>query len=30
VRAAVERAKADIIAGRITVHDYGSDSNCPF
>ena len=30
VRAAVERAKADIIAGRISVHDYGSDSNCPF
>ncbi len=30
VRAAVERAKADIIAGRITVLDYGSDSNCPF
>ncbi len=30
VRAAVERAKADIISGRITVHDYGSDSNCPF
>ena len=30
VRAAVERAKADIIAGRISVHNYERDSNCPF
>ncbi|MDE0342157.1 MAG: BMP family ABC transporter substrate-binding protein [Deltaproteobacteria bacterium] len=30
VRTAVERAKADIIAGRITVHNYERDSNCPF
>ncbi len=30
VRAAVERAKADIIAGRIAVHNYERDSNCPF
>ncbi len=30
VRAAVERAKADIIAGGITVHNYERDSNCPF
>ena len=30
VRAAVERAKADIIAGSITVHNYERDSNCPF
>ncbi|MDE0029548.1 MAG: BMP family ABC transporter substrate-binding protein [Deltaproteobacteria bacterium] len=30
VRAAVERAKEDIIAKRITVHDYGSNSDCPF
>ncbi len=30
VRAAVERAKADIIAGRIIVHNYERDSNCPF
>jgi len=30
VRAAVERAKAAIIAGRITVHNYERDSNCPF
>ncbi len=30
VRAAIERAKADIIAGRITVHNYVRDSKCPF
>ena len=30
VRAAVERAKAAIIAGGITVHNYERDSNCPF
>lgn len=30
VRVAVERAKADIIAGRIAVHNYERDSNCPF
>jgi basic membrane protein A len=30
VRAAVEQAKADIIAGKIVVHNYESDSNCPF
>ena len=30
VRAAVERAKAAIIAGSITVHNYVRDSNCPF
>lgn len=30
VRAAVERARADIIAGRITVHNYVRDSKCPF
>lgn len=30
VRAAVERAKAAIIAGNITVHNYERDSNCPF
>ncbi len=28
--AAVEKAKADIIAGTITVHDYMSDDNCPY
>ena len=30
VRAAVERAKADIISGAIVVHNYEDDSNCPF
>ena len=29
LKAAVEKAKADIIAGSIAVHDYMSDSNCP-
>lgn len=28
MRAAVDRAKADIIAGKITVHDYESDNRC--
>ena len=28
-RAAVEAAKAKIIAGEITVHDYMSDDSCP-
>jgi len=28
--AAVEKAKADIIAGEITVHDYMSDNACPY
>jgi basic membrane protein A and related proteins len=28
--AAVEKAKADIIAGTVKVHDYMSDSNCPY
>ncbi len=30
VRAAVEQAKADIIAGAIQVHNYEADSTCPF
>ncbi|WP_419907270.1 BMP family lipoprotein [Hoeflea sp.] len=30
MRAAVEQAKADIIAGKISVHDYTSDENCPY
>jgi basic membrane protein A len=30
VKAAVEKAKADIIAGTIKVHNYESDSTCPF
>ena len=28
--AAVEKAKADIIAGTIEVHDYMSDNKCPY
>ncbi len=30
MKAAVEKAKADIIAGTITVHDYMSDTACPY
>ncbi|HSF95556.1 MAG TPA: BMP family ABC transporter substrate-binding protein [Thermohalobaculum sp.] len=30
VKAAVEKAKADIISGAIQVHNYETDSNCPF
>ena len=30
MKAAVEAAKADIIAGEITVHDYMSDNSCPY
>jgi basic membrane protein A len=29
MKASVDRAKADIIAGKITVHDYMSDNTCP-
>ena len=29
LKAAVESARADIVAGRVVVHDYMSDSNCP-
>ncbi len=29
MKAAVEKARADIIGGRITVHDYMSDNRCP-
>jgi basic membrane protein A len=29
MKASVEKAKAGIIAGKITVHDYMSDNNCP-
>ncbi len=29
MKAAVEKAKADIISGKIEVHDYMSDNNCP-
>ena len=28
--AAVDKAKADIIAGTVTVHDYMSDEKCPY
>ncbi len=30
IKAAIEKAKADIIAGTITVHNYEDDKNCPF
>ncbi|TIQ89831.1 MAG: BMP family ABC transporter substrate-binding protein, partial [Mesorhizobium sp.] len=30
MKAAVEKAKADIIAGTIKVHDYMSDNSCPY
>lgn len=30
MKAAVEAAKADIIAGKIEVHDYMSDESCPY
>jgi basic membrane protein A len=30
MKAAVEKAKADIIAGTVQVHDYMSDNNCPY
>jgi basic membrane protein A len=30
MKAAAEKAKADIIAGTIEVHDYMSDNNCPY
>jgi len=29
MKAAVDQAKADIISGKIVVHDYMSDNNCP-
>ena len=29
MQATVEKAKADIIAGKLTVHDYMSDNTCP-
>lgn len=29
MKAAVEKAKADIIAGKVSVHDYMTDSKCP-
>ncbi|MDG4901611.1 MULTISPECIES: BMP family ABC transporter substrate-binding protein [unclassified Mesorhizobium] len=30
MKAAVEKAKADIIAGKVQVHDYTTDNNCPY
>ncbi len=30
MKAAVDTAKADIISGKVTVHDYMADKNCPF
>jgi basic membrane protein A len=30
MKAAVEKAKADIIAGKVQVHDYTADNNCPY
>jgi basic membrane protein A len=30
MKAAVEQARADIISGKITVHNYESDSACPY
>ena len=30
MKAAVEKAKADIIGGTVTVHDYTSDESCPY
>ena len=30
MKAAVEAAKADIISGKVSVHDYTSDESCPY
>jgi basic membrane protein A len=30
MKAAVEAAKADIISGKVVVHDYTSDESCPY
>ncbi|CDX28114.1 MULTISPECIES: BMP family ABC transporter substrate-binding protein [unclassified Mesorhizobium] len=30
MKAAVEKAKADIISGKVQVHDYTADNNCPY
>jgi basic membrane protein A len=29
IKAKVEQAKADIVSGKITVHDYMSNNSCP-
>ncbi|WP_417671154.1 BMP family lipoprotein [Roseibium sp.] len=30
MKAAVDQARADIVSGKVVVHDYMSDQNCPF
>ena len=30
IKSAVEQARADILSGKITVHNYENDSNCPY
>ena len=30
MKAAVEAAKNDIISGKVVVHDFTTDSNCPY
>ena len=30
MKAAIESARADIIAGKVKVHDYFSDESCPY
>ena len=30
IKAAIESARADILSGKVNVHDYLSDSNCPY
>jgi basic membrane protein A len=30
MKAAVEQARADILSGKVVVHNYESDSSCPY
>ena len=30
MKAAIEKARADILSGKVTVHNFESDSNCPY
>jgi len=30
LKSAVEQARADILSGKVAVHNYESDSNCPY
>ena len=30
IKSAVEKARADILSGKVSVHNYESDSNCPY